>query len=179
MESTANAALFEKQAREHLRIVASADFDAVEANVTQDYFNRRSADEPTETRTPGPDGLKATIRWLHRAFTDLRFEIHDVFVSDNKVAIRATMHGRQHGSFVVYDSPDGYVTDVFPSNGQTLAVDHVHLFIIEDGKVAEHDAVRDDLGMAKQLGWIPPSPAFILRMLYARRKERRAMKRDK
>ncbi len=179
MKSTENATLFEEQAREHLRIVASADFDAVEANVTHDYFNRRSADEPIETRTPGPEGLKATIRWLHRAFTDLRFEIHDVFVSGNKVAIRATMYGRQHGSFVVYDSPDGDVTDVFPSNGRTLAVEHIHLFKIEDGKVAEHDAVRDDLGMAKQLGWIPPRPGFILRMLYARRQERRALKQNK
>jgi hypothetical protein len=36
-----------------------------------------------------------------------------------------------------------------------------------------HDAVRDDLGMAKQLGWIPPTPIYIVRMLFTRRRERR------
>ena len=164
----------ERLAREHLRIVTSADFDAVADNVTPDYFNRRSADEPLDTRVPGPEGLKATIRWLHRAFADLRFEIHDVLVKGQSVAVRATMHGRQHGPFVVHDSPKGEVTDVFPSTGRTFAVQHTHWLRIADGKVAEHDAVRDDLGMAKQLGWIPPRPSYIVRMLLARHRERRA-----
>ena len=95
----------ERLAREHIRIVESGDFDAVDANVTSDYFNRRSADEPLDARVPGPEGLKATIRWLHRAFADLRFEIHDVLVKEQRVAILATMHGRQHGPFVLHDSP--------------------------------------------------------------------------
>ncbi|MEO6051705.1 MAG: ester cyclase [Pyrinomonadaceae bacterium] len=153
------AATAERQAREHLRIVAEADIDAVESNVTAGYFNKRSADEPIETRGRGPESLKAIIRWLHRAFSELRFDVHEAFVSGERIAIRATMHGRQHGPFVVHDSPDGAVTEVFPSLGKSLAVEHVHLFKIIDGKVDEHDAVRDDLGMAKQLGWIPPRPA--------------------
>lgn len=48
----------ERLVREHLRIVAATDFDAVDRNVTSDYFNHRSADEPMETRQRGPDGLK-------------------------------------------------------------------------------------------------------------------------
>ena len=167
---------YERLAREHLRIVAEGDFDAIEENVTDDYFNVRSADEPLESRRLGPAGLRVTIEWLHRAFTDLRFEIHDVIVSGTRVAIRATMHGRQHGSFVVYDSPDGYVTDVFPSNGRSMSVFHTHWFRIANGKVCEHDAVRDDLGMAKQLGWLPPTPGYIVRMLLDRRRARRASK---
>lgn len=164
----------ESLAREHLRIVATADFDAVDDNVTSDYFNHRSTDEPLETRRRGPDALKATIRWLHRAFTDVRFEFHDVVVDRDRVAVRVTMHGRQHGPFVVHDSPDGDVTDVFPSTNRTFSVEQTHWFRIEDGAVAEHDAVRDDLGMAKQLGWIPPRPRYIVRMLLGRRRERRS-----
>ena len=160
--------------REHLRIVATADFDAVDDNVTPDYFNRRSADEPLDTRQRGPDGLKATIRWLHRAFTDMEFEFYDVIIDRDRVAARVTMHGRQYGPFVVHDSPEGGVTDVFPSMGRAFAVEQTHWFRIADGAVAEHDAVRDDLGMAKQLGWIPPRPSYIIRMLLGRRRERRA-----
>ncbi|MEP6955852.1 MAG: hypothetical protein ABI883_03440 [Chthoniobacterales bacterium] len=40
-----------------------------------------------------------------------------------------------------------------------------HWFRVRDGAIVEHDAVRDDLGMAKQLGWIPPRPVYLLRML--------------
>lgn len=37
----------------------------------------------------------------------------------------------------------------------------------------EHESVKDDLAMAKQLGWIPPKPIYIVRMLLAVRRERR------
>jgi hypothetical protein len=32
---------------------------------------------------------------------------------------------------------------------------------------------RDDLGMARQLGWIPPSPAYLIRMARAKRRAAR------
>ena len=163
----------ERLAREHLEITARGDFGAVDANVTADYFNHRCADEPLETRGRGPEALKATIRWLQRAFTEMRFEFHEVLVEGDRVAARVTLHARQHGPFVVHDSPDGRVTDAFPSNGRRFAVSQTHWFKIRDGAIAEHDAVRDDLGMAKQLGWIPPRPLYILRMLLTLRRERR------
>jgi hypothetical protein len=167
----------ERLAREHLRIVAAGDEHAVAANVTSDYFNHRSADEPMETRQRGPAAVIATIRWLHRAFAEMRFEIHEVAVNGNLVALHVTLHARQHGPFVVHDSPDGTVTDVFPSTGRTFAARQTHWITVENGAVSIHDAVRDDLGMAKQLGWIPPKPFYIARMLWARRQERRAARR--
>ena len=39
--------------------------------------------------------------------------------------------------------------------------------------VIEHWANRDDLGMAQQAGWVPPTPLFLLRMALAKRKARR------
>ena len=33
-------------------------------------------------------------------------------------------------------------------------------FPLEDGRIIEHWANRDDLGMARQLGWIPPYPGL-------------------
>jgi hypothetical protein len=35
--------------------------------------------------------------------------------------------------------------------------------------VTEHWANRDDLAMARQAGWVPPSPRFLLRAAIARR----------
>jgi hypothetical protein len=46
------------------------------------------------------------------------------------------------------------------------------LFRFEHGKIAEHWANRDDLGQAAQLGWIPPTPLYLLRMAAAKRKAR-------
>ena len=159
--------------REHLNLTARGDFEAVDKNVTSDFFNHRCADEPMAARGRGPAALKSTIRWLHRAFADLRFEFHEVLVVGDRAVARVTLHARQHGPFVVYDSPDGRVTDAFPSNGRSFAVAQTHWFRIVDGRIAEHDAVRDDLAMAKQLGWIPPKPIFIIRMLLTLRRERR------
>lgn len=162
----------ERLARDHLIITAAGNLEAVQKNVTADYLNHRCADEPMDTRQRGPSGLKATIRWLHRAFTDMRFEFHEVLVSGDRAVARVTLHARQHGPFVVHDSPDGRVTDAFPSNGREFAAFQTHWFKIANGAVSEHDAVRDDLGMAKQLGWIPPTPLFVVRMLWTRRRER-------
>ena len=167
----------EHVAREHLRIFAAGDLDAVDANVTADYLNHRSADEPLEARVRGPEGYKATLRWAQRAFAEMRFEVHDVALSSNLVALNVTFYARQHGEFVVYDSPDGRVTDVFPATGRSFAVRHTHWITVVNGLVSEHDAVRDDLGMAKQLGWIPPNPLFIAKMIFALTKERRAERR--
>jgi hypothetical protein len=44
-----------------------------------------------------------------------------------------------------------------------------HWFQIDDGSIIEHWANRDDLGMAQQLGWIPPAPAYLLKMALAKR----------
>jgi predicted ester cyclase len=39
-----------------------------------------------------------------------------------------------------------------------VAFRQVHIVRFQDGKVAEHWAVRDDLGLGRQLGAIPSQP---------------------
>ena len=39
--------------------------------------------------------------------------------------------------------------------------------------VVEHGANRDDMGNAVQLGWIPPTPAFLIRSALATRRARK------
>ena len=40
--------------------------------------------------------------------------------------------------------------------GERFSVEHVHIYRISDGRIAEHWVVRDDLGMMLQLGAISP-----------------------
>ena len=35
----------------------------------------------------------------------------------------------------------------------SFAAHHIHFSRIRDGRVAEHDAIRDDAAMGKQPGW--------------------------
>ena len=72
-----------------------------------------------------------------------------------------------------YDA-DGNVETVFPPTGRTFASTQTHWFHIADGKVIEHWANRDDIGTAKQLRWVPPTPAFLFRMARAKRRAARA-----
>ena len=164
----------ERLVREQFRIIETGDLALAEANVTPDFLNHRSVHEPLESRGRGPDALQATGTWLRRAFSDIRFEIHEIALIGDRAVAWVTMHATDSGPFVVHESADGTITDVFPPTGRRFAARQVHWFRIAGGAIAEHDAVRDDLGMAKQAGWIPPRPGYIAAMLLARRRERRA-----
>jgi len=159
-----------------MELMVSGDLADMEAVYTADVVNRESKDEPPDTRGVGPAAMYATARWLRAAFSDLAFEIHDAVQDGDLVVLHATMSGRQTGPFAGY-GPDGAVAVVFPPRGRRFAVTQTHWFRMRDGRVAEHWANRDDLGMGQQLGWTPPTPAYIVRMLLARRRLRRATRR--
>lgn len=159
--------------REQFQVIENGDLELALANVTADFVNHRSVHEPLEARLRGPQALQATAIWLRRAFSDIRFVVDEIVVIGDRAVAWVTMQAVNTGPFVVYDSPDGTVTEVFPPTGRAFSTRQVHWFRIADGAIAEHDAVRDDLGMAKAAGWIPPRPAYILRMRSARRRERR------
>ncbi|MGV9664162.1 ester cyclase [Nocardia niigatensis] len=124
-------------------------------------------------RGTGPAAYYATARWLRSAYTDLRWDIHEVAVDGDLVALHTTMHGRQIGTFLVY-GPDAQPVQAMPSLGKTFTVIQSHWIRIADGQVIEHWANRDDLGQATQLGLVPPTPVYLLRMRRALSEARKA-----
>ena len=44
-----------------------------------------------------------------------------------------------------------------PPSGKHFSVRHVHLYRVTDGRITEHWAVRDDLGLLLQIGSLPSS----------------------
>jgi len=147
-----------------------ADFDSL--------YHPRAADrenlvQPPSSRVAGPAGFYATALWLRAAFAGLHYDIHHAVAEGNLVAVNSTMHGRHTASWAVYTG-DGAVDTVFPPTGKTFAATQSHWFRVEDGTIIEHWADRDDLGMAKQLGWIPPTPAYLFTMTRAKRRARRS-----
>ena len=82
---------------------------------------------------------------LCEAFPDLRFEIEEIFVADDRVAVLGWMSGTRRGQF-----------GPFPASGKAFRGRHVHTFRFNgQRKLTEHLAVRDDVSMLQQLGHIP------------------------
>jgi predicted ester cyclase len=47
---------------------------------------------------------------------------------------------------------------VQPTRG-SFETQHIHMYRVLNGKIAEHYANRDDVGMMRQLGLLPPPPS--------------------
>jgi predicted ester cyclase len=152
-----------------------ADGDRAEFSPLYDprAIDRENRIQPPSSRIPGPDGFYSTAQWLRAAFADLHYDIHHAIVHGDLVAVNSTMHGRHVAAWAVY-TPDGAVDTVFPPTQKSFATTQSHWFRPDHSKIIEHWANRDDLGMAKELGWIPPTPAYLLRMARAKRRVARA-----
>jgi predicted ester cyclase len=142
------------------------DFDPLYAPRAVDHENRI---QPPSSRVPGPDGFYATALWLRAAFADLHYDIHHAIADANLVAVNSTMNGRHTAPWAVYTA-DGAVDSVFPPTGKSFAMTQSHWFRIEEDVIVEHWANRDDLGTARRLGWMPPTPAYLFKMLRAKRR---------
>lgn len=154
-----------------IHLMASADLAGFEEVVATHAVNREAVDEPPAARGTGPAAFHATALWLRAAFADLAWDVHEVVSKGDLVVVHATMRGLQSGTFVSY-GPDARPVAAFPPRGRRFAVTQTHWFRVADGMVVEHWANRDDLGMAQQLGWAPPSPGYLLRMWWALRRAR-------
>ena len=134
-----------------------------------DFFNHEQFEEPPASRGAGPATAHATAVWLRDAFADPRWEIQELVAEDDLIAFHCTMSGRHVRPFATY-AADGSVDEVFPPTGNSFEVTQSHWLRVQDGQVIEHWANRDDLGMAKQLGWVPPTPLYLIRMALAKRR---------
>lgn len=152
-------------------VFADGELADLEALIHPEAVNREASTEPLACRGRGPAAFYATGLWLRSALADMRWDIHEVAADGDIVVVHTTSRARQTGPFVIYDEA-GAVRQVFPPTGKTTSATQTHWFRIADGKVIEHWANRDDMTMAQQLGWIPPSPRYLLRMFVAKRKAR-------
>jgi predicted ester cyclase len=96
--------------------------------------------EAPEGFPTGPEAARSTVNWLHGAFADMRYEVEDAFGSGDRVALRVTLHATHAREFMGK-----------PATGRRFTMGQTHIFRIDDGKVAEHWANRDDAGLMRQL----------------------------
>lgn len=158
------------RAADLLRLTVEGTLEELEAVCHPALVNREALAEPPDARVGGAAGLVGSGRWLRRAFSDLAFTVDEAVVDGDLLVTHGTMSGRHTGPFVVHRA-DGGVERVFAPTEKTFTVTHTHWLRFADGLLVEHWANRDDQGQALQLGWVPPTPAYLLRCWSARRRE--------
>ena len=112
------------------------DLDAIDVLVSPDYVNHAAT---TDEYRHG--GARHIWVWLLSVFPDHRFDVEHTATDGETVAVLGTCTGTHEGELM----------GIAPT-GKRFAAAQSHWFRVVEGKVAEHWAVRDDLGMLQQLG---------------------------
>lgn len=105
------------------------------------------ADDSVDDSPGGGKGrelIKEAVTGFHKAAPDLKFEIEDVFATEDKVVIRYAVKGTQTRA----------CGEILPS-GKPIKVRGITIFLIENGKVKTEWTEYDRLGMLRQIGVLP------------------------
>ncbi len=147
-QTTDDVAKNEAVIRQHHERLNRADFTAA----LQDY----AEDTQNHGRSVGRKGLSQVIGDIYATFPDWRMEIVEMVAAGDSVVVRCTVSGTHKG---VGKLPvnGAMLVDVAPT-GKRFEVQHIHWYQLKDGKIVQHRANRDDIGMIRQLGLLPPAP---------------------
>ena len=112
-----------------------------------------SEDAKNHTRAVGREGMRKVFEALFAAFPDFHYNIIESTAEDDRVVCKVTMTGTHRGEPTLREAFSGMLAGVAPT-GRRVEVLQFHSFRIRGNEIAEHAAVRDDLGMCRQLGLI-------------------------
>jgi predicted ester cyclase len=106
----------------------------------------------------GRDGIAMVLADIYQTFPDWNFEIIDLATEGDSVVVRSKVKGTHLG---IGKLPvNGGMMVAAEPTGKSFAAEHIHWYKLRDGKIVEHFAVRDDIGMMQQLGLLQsPSDA--------------------
>ncbi len=106
------------------------------------YFAHEYVDHALPAGLPaGVAGFQTFFTMLRTAFPDLQYIVEDVVAEGEKVVARVTARGTMKGDF-----------QGMKATGKTATWTEIHIGRYAAGKVAEHWATIDQLGMLHQLG---------------------------
>ncbi len=124
-------------------------------DVAASYF---AEDCQNHGRRLGRAGVRTVLGEIKINFPDARLTTLNSVAEGEWVVVRCTYSGTHRGSSR-FPVDGGMLVGVQPT-GRTFEVRHIHMYRVLDGKIAEHFANRDDVGMMRQLGLLPPPPSL-------------------
>ena len=120
-------------------VQSGGNIDAIDELCSPEFINH--------TAPPGVpsncEGIKQVMAMFRQAFPDSYFTVEDMVAEGDKVATRKTFRGTHQGEFMG-----------IPPSGQQVSIGLIDIVRISHGKVVEHWAIGDNLGMMQQLGVI-------------------------
>jgi len=123
----------------YLRVLNDGDVDLLDRLSMENYEEH----DPVPGQGVGRQGLKDRVAILRDAFGQT-FTIEDVIAEGDRVVVRWTGRGTHGGAFMG-----------IPPTGKSFAIAGIDVIRFEDGRMAEHWHVVDQLALMQQLGLIP------------------------
>jgi steroid delta-isomerase-like uncharacterized protein len=114
--------------------------DTLDELLTPDYLNH-SPSTPNPPR--GPAGLKPIVAAMRDAVPDLHYDILDMVVAADKVAVSVRVTGTHTGPLFG-----------LPATGKRIDVRQMQIEWIKDGRIWQHWRITDELTLLRQVGAI-------------------------
>jgi len=126
------------------RVFNDREVDLCDEIFADDYVEHALAPfgnaEPGAVR--GPEHMRNVLAWLVDQFPDVTMNIEAIVSDENTVAVLVMSEGTNLGK----------LNGVIPPTGKRFAARQSHWYRVENDKLAEHWAIRDDLTTMLQLG---------------------------
>jgi predicted ester cyclase len=120
-----------------LEVLNNGQFGVLDEIVSTDFVDRTVQLGVPPTR----QGFKQNLTALKTAFPDLRYTIDDAIVCGDQVVHRLSATGTMKGEFMG-----------IPATGKRASWTEIHIGRGVNGRLTEHWALVDQLGMLVQLG---------------------------
>ena len=138
MSTEENKVLFRRIPQEVINTGALERADQV---IAPDYVEHLPLPPGTP---PGLAGFRQFWTAFLAAFPDLRYTVEDLVAEGDRVAGRVTVTGTHRGAFMG-----------LPATGKRATWTEIHIGRFAHGKLVEHWANLDQLGLLQQLGALP------------------------
>lgn len=140
--------------RQHLALVNAGKWkEASELFAPDVRHHLGSWTDSVERIVQGQKTLAANFEDIFRTFPDWKMEIIDMVAEGDAVVVRCRVSGTHRG-IATSRVNGGFLLGVQPT-GRHFQVQHIHWYRLRDGRIIDHFASRDDLGMGRQLGLLP------------------------
>jgi steroid delta-isomerase-like uncharacterized protein len=125
--------------RYYVHVLNDGDLDLLDELAVETYEEH----DPVPGQGAGRQGLRDRVTILRDAFGQT-FTIEDVVAEGDRVVVRWTGRGTHSGEFMG-----------IPPTGGSFTIAGIDVIRFEDGHMAEHWHVVDQLALMQQLGLIP------------------------
>jgi predicted ester cyclase len=142
-----NIASIEQQNKNIMNQIHDAiKFDGLTAQI--DFFAEQSHNHGFPTSRAD---IRAVLEDIQTTFPDVKFMVNQMVAENDLVFVCYTMSGTHLGVQGLPFVHGGFLLGVAPTL-KKFSVKHIHIFRFANSQVIEHEAVQDNLEMARQLG---------------------------